>query len=270
MAYDPVFTLLPLPGDVMERTLGSFKIPASSISFANTFGVMVSVAAYDLAVVPFMNRIGRPISTTARIGYGFIVAIVALLSGERLTAGPLVNPTTFCDRLGLPSLGRRSVRSVLSQASPQHHGPEHLLIPHLTPTTPHPTSAGAIEMARYRIIRDSGLLTKWEAAVAINPQADYMDPGFTQPMRWGGGRAGGRARLAFCSQLAGRAVLAGASAAAAFRPDASELAHCVASRTALPLPPPSPPQRPPSPAQHLVAGHPLLPAGRLRDAHQRR
>jgi hypothetical protein len=84
MCYDPVFTLLPLPGDVMERSIGNFRIPASSISFANTFGVMVSVAAYDLVVVPFTNRIGRPITTTARIGYGYVVAIVALVSGARV------------------------------------------------------------------------------------------------------------------------------------------------------------------------------------------
>jgi hypothetical protein len=38
-------------------------------------------------------------------------------------------------------------------------------------------------MARYRTIREAGLITKWEAAVAINPKADYTGPGFTQPMR---------------------------------------------------------------------------------------
>jgi len=40
MCYDPIFSLLPFPGDVLDRNLGSsgFKIPASSISFANTFG----------------------------------------------------------------------------------------------------------------------------------------------------------------------------------------------------------------------------------------
>lgn len=40
MAYDPIFTLLPYPGDVMDRKIGSSAavVPASSISFANTFG----------------------------------------------------------------------------------------------------------------------------------------------------------------------------------------------------------------------------------------
>jgi hypothetical protein len=45
MAYDPIFSLLPYPGDVMDRRLGNsnFKIPASSISFANTFGVLLTI-----------------------------------------------------------------------------------------------------------------------------------------------------------------------------------------------------------------------------------
>lgn len=40
MTYDPIFTLLPYPGDAMDRRIGGSGalIPASSISFANTFG----------------------------------------------------------------------------------------------------------------------------------------------------------------------------------------------------------------------------------------
>ncbi|KAI8467277.1 MAG: POT family-domain-containing protein [Monoraphidium minutum] len=123
MAYDPIFTLLPLPGDVMDRTLGSrFKIPASSISFANTAGVMISVAAYDIFVVPIATKMGRPISTMSRIGAGFIVAILALLS------------------------------------------------------------AGFIEMARYRVVRSSGLVSRWEEAAAADPSVDYSEARFVQPM----------------------------------------------------------------------------------------
>ena len=48
MCYDPIFTLLPYPGDVMDRQMGSFTIPASSISFANTFGVLFMVTFYDV------------------------------------------------------------------------------------------------------------------------------------------------------------------------------------------------------------------------------
>lgn len=69
----------------MERSLGSsgLKIPASSISFANTFGVLVSVALYDLAAVPAARRLGRPISEMGRIGAGYVVLFAALMSGGR-------------------------------------------------------------------------------------------------------------------------------------------------------------------------------------------
>lgn len=61
MTYDPIFTLLPYPGDVMDRKMGSTTIPASSISFANTFGVLFTVVLYDLVIVPVTNKMKRPI-----------------------------------------------------------------------------------------------------------------------------------------------------------------------------------------------------------------
>lgn len=78
MTADPIFTLLPYPGDVMDRSMGNAQIPASSISFANTFGVLFTVVLYDLALVPLANRLKRPISMTLRIGIGFVVQLAAL------------------------------------------------------------------------------------------------------------------------------------------------------------------------------------------------
>lgn len=124
MTYDPIFSLLPFPGDVMDRRLGSsgFKIPASSISFANTFGVLLSIPLYDMVVVPLAVKMGRPISMKTRILIGYIVQLAALLS------------------------------------------------------------AGFIEMARYSQVRSSGLIERWNKAVAANPDVDYTDPEFMQPM----------------------------------------------------------------------------------------
>jgi len=87
MCYDPIFTLLPYPGDVMDRKMGSFTIPASSISFANTFGVLFMVTFYDMVIVPLTNKMNRPISMTTRIGIGFIVAILALASAALIEMG---------------------------------------------------------------------------------------------------------------------------------------------------------------------------------------
>lgn len=80
MTYDPIFTLLPYPGDVMDRSMGKTEIPASTISFANTFGVLFTVVFYDLVVVPLAAKLGRPISMTTRIGLGFAIQILALVS----------------------------------------------------------------------------------------------------------------------------------------------------------------------------------------------
>ncbi|KAF6260843.1 POT family-domain-containing protein [Scenedesmus sp. NREL 46B-D3] len=119
MTYDPIFTLLPYPGDAMDRRMGATQVPASSISFANTFGVLFTVVFYDLLLVPLMNRLRRPISLTCRIGLGFGIQVLALVS------------------------------------------------------------AALIEMARYRVVRQSGLVDRFLDA---GPEADPLDPLFTQPM----------------------------------------------------------------------------------------
>jgi hypothetical protein len=41
-------------------------------------------------------------------------------------------------------------------------------------------SAALIEMARYKLVRQTGLVDKFLAA---GPDADPLDPAFTQPMR---------------------------------------------------------------------------------------
>ena len=124
MTYDPIFSLLPYPGDVMDRRIGSggFKIPASSISFANTAGVLLSIPLYDLVIVPLALRFGKPITMVRRIGIGFAVQLAALLA------------------------------------------------------------AGFIETGRYKIVASTGLLSRWQAAVKADPNADYAAAEFTQPM----------------------------------------------------------------------------------------
>lgn len=123
MAYDPIFTLMPYPGDTMDRKIGSGggQIPASSISFANTFGgeclherflsislscfslappcshathtatitpinrppppaVLFTIPLYDMVLVPLLAKLKRPITVTQRIGAGFFIEILALIS----------------------------------------------------------------------------------------------------------------------------------------------------------------------------------------------
>jgi hypothetical protein len=80
MTYDPIFSLFPYPGDMMQRRMGNFMVPAATISFANTFGVILTIPFYDMVLVPLFKRFKRPISVTQRIGAGFVLQLIALLS----------------------------------------------------------------------------------------------------------------------------------------------------------------------------------------------
>jgi hypothetical protein len=60
------------------------QIPASAISFANTIGVLFTVVAYDLLIVPLATKCGRPISMVMRIGIGFFILILALISAAAI------------------------------------------------------------------------------------------------------------------------------------------------------------------------------------------
>lgn len=98
-----------------------FVLLAAYRFYDNRFGVLGMVVFYDLVIAPLAARwLGRPISMTMRIGLGFVIQIVALLS------------------------------------------------------------AGFIELARYRVVRSSGVLAAFEKA---GPTADPLDPAYMEPMR---------------------------------------------------------------------------------------
>jgi len=121
---DPISTMLPFTGDRLQRNIGSFKIPAASMSFANQLGMVLSVLAYDLLAVPFAKRRGVTITAMQRVGFGIVLQFLALMA------------------------------------------------------------AGFLEVARYDIIRETGMLKKFARAAAANPGANPADllQGFTIPM----------------------------------------------------------------------------------------
>lgn len=80
IGLDPISTMLPFTGNVMQRGLGAIKIPAASMVFANQLGMVLSVVLYDLAVVPATRRMKRRITIMQRIGFGIVLQIIALLS----------------------------------------------------------------------------------------------------------------------------------------------------------------------------------------------
>lgn len=57
---------------------GRFYIPAASLSVVNTLAIVVLIPMYDKMLAPALARAGRPITLLRRIGWGLVVAVVAM------------------------------------------------------------------------------------------------------------------------------------------------------------------------------------------------
>ena len=78
--YAQMSTQFILQGQGMDTSLGSTTIAPATLSFLDTASILILVPVYDLLVVPlFRDRLKRPISTLARIGYGYMAAILAMI-----------------------------------------------------------------------------------------------------------------------------------------------------------------------------------------------
>ena len=84
----------------MYGLIGKCRIPASTISFSNTCGVLFTLVLYDLVLVHLTNKLKRPISMTFRIGTGFFVLILALVSAAliEMMRYRMVRSTGLVDR----------------------------------------------------------------------------------------------------------------------------------------------------------------------------
>ncbi|KAI8470601.1 MAG: POT family-domain-containing protein [Monoraphidium minutum] len=80
MGCDPISTMLPLTGNVMQRQLGRFQVPAATMSFANPVGMLLSVVVYDRVIAPLSYKWRRPISPMSRIAFGIWIEFLALMS----------------------------------------------------------------------------------------------------------------------------------------------------------------------------------------------
>lgn len=71
-------------GAHMDRTmnlpgnLGSFVIPAASLSMINTLAIVGLIPFYDKLLAPALQRAGRPLTLLRRIGWGLFVCIAAM------------------------------------------------------------------------------------------------------------------------------------------------------------------------------------------------
>ena len=78
-----------LPSWVKGNGNGEFEIPAASLALVNTLAIVALIPVYDTVLVPFLKKIGRPMTLLKRIGWGLFVCILpmlaaALIERERL------------------------------------------------------------------------------------------------------------------------------------------------------------------------------------------
>ncbi|XP_042480534.1 protein NRT1/ PTR FAMILY 8.3-like [Macadamia integrifolia] len=79
--YSQMSTMFVEQGMVMERTLGSFTIPAASLSTSNIIGVIIWVLIYEKILVPIARKFTgkeRGLSELQRMGIGFFLSILAM------------------------------------------------------------------------------------------------------------------------------------------------------------------------------------------------
>jgi peptide/histidine transporter 3/4 len=64
---------------VLPKGLGTFDIPAASLSMINTFAIVGLIPFYDKLLAPALRRAGRPLTLLKRIGWGLVVCLGAML-----------------------------------------------------------------------------------------------------------------------------------------------------------------------------------------------
>jgi len=80
-------------GSMMDRQVGtgSFEVPAASLAVIDTVAIVGLIPVYDMLFEPMLRRVGRPMTTLKRIGWGLVICswsmmAAALVEHERLRA----------------------------------------------------------------------------------------------------------------------------------------------------------------------------------------
>ncbi|OIW14511.1 hypothetical protein TanjilG_12104 [Lupinus angustifolius] len=81
--YAQMSSLFVVQGKMMHATIGSFKIPAASLSTFNIIGVLIWVVIYDRGVVPIARKFtghARGFTELQRMGIGLFISITCMLT----------------------------------------------------------------------------------------------------------------------------------------------------------------------------------------------
>jgi len=76
--YSQMSTAFQNQGCQMNLTLGGADIPISALNCFDTFSILLLVPVFDQVIYPYLKKINRPLSMLQKIGWGFVLAMVAM------------------------------------------------------------------------------------------------------------------------------------------------------------------------------------------------
>ena len=77
--YSQMQTFFVVQGAMMYRRIGSFEVPAASLSSWDTLAIVGLIPVYEKLFVPTLRRMGRPMTTLKRIGLGLVICVAAMM-----------------------------------------------------------------------------------------------------------------------------------------------------------------------------------------------
>jgi len=78
--YSQMQTFFVVQGAMMYRRIGSFEVPAASLSSWDTLAIVGLIPVYEKLFVPTLRRMGRPMTTLKRIGLGLVICVAAMIA----------------------------------------------------------------------------------------------------------------------------------------------------------------------------------------------
>ncbi len=88
--YAQMQTFFVVQGSMMYRQIGSFVVPAASLSMMDTLAIVGLIPVYEKLFVPMFRRMGHPVTTLKRIGWGLVIcstSMIAAAAVERCRLG---------------------------------------------------------------------------------------------------------------------------------------------------------------------------------------
>jgi peptide/histidine transporter 3/4 len=78
--YTQMQTFFVVQGSMMYRRIGSFVVPAASLSMMDTLAIVGLIPVYEKLFAPMLTRMGYPVTTLKRIGWGLVICSTSMIA----------------------------------------------------------------------------------------------------------------------------------------------------------------------------------------------